>query len=115
MHAVGYPTDRPGVQYDNKDIELRNRQLKYYFNYIRDQSSLRQDFQVDLRQCRLAEVIFPQRESPVIPGPPIVTPPITHPTTPGLPPPLTPDPVAPPTPPASTYPVTPPDTRPLIR
>jgi hypothetical protein len=69
--SVIRPSDRV-VTYGNRDLEFRNRQLKYYFNYIRDQSTLRQDFQVDLKQCRLNEaIILPEGGSPPgVPGNP---------------------------------------------
>ncbi|MEJ0012015.1 MAG: FecR domain-containing protein [Bauldia sp.] len=113
--SVIRPTDRV-VTYDNKDLEFRNRQLKYYFNYVRDQSSLRRDFQVDLTQCKLADVIVPLEQRVAPPGtigtPPIITPP----SPPGLPTPLTPSLPGSPTPPNNntTFPVQG-DTRPLIR
>jgi hypothetical protein len=104
------------VTYSNRDLEFRNRQLKYYFNYVRDQSSLRPDFQVDLKQCRLSEAII---EAPSKPGPggttnPPVFPVPTPPPLPGSPSTL---PSTTPTPPgdSTNYPVNPPDGRPLIR
>jgi hypothetical protein len=109
------------VTYGNRDLEFRNRQLKYYFNYIRDQSTLRPDFQVDLKQCRLSEaIILPEPSKPPVgPGP---TPPsFPEPPPPGLPGTLTPSSPTAPTPPSasgsgsSNYPINPPDTRGLTR
>jgi hypothetical protein len=107
------------VTYGNRDLEFRNRQLKYYFNYVRDQSTLRPDFQVDLKQCRLNDIIILPEPRPVPnePGPP--PPDYPEPDPPPLKPPvLGPGSVPTPTPPgggsSSTYPV-PNDNRPLIR
>ena len=112
--SVIRPTERV-VTYGNKDLEFRNRQLKYYFNYIRDQSSLRQDFQVDLKECRLADIILPGGNPPPIPGPPGTPPTFPVPPAPGFPSPLSPEPPGSPTPPnnTTTFPVD--NTRPLIR
>jgi hypothetical protein len=80
------------VTYSNQDLEFRNRQLKYYFNYIRDQSTLRPDFQVDLKQCRLSDLILPEENKPPLPNPgngnplpPPGTPPVQTPPFQGLP------------------------------
>jgi hypothetical protein len=100
--SVIRPTERV-VTYGNKDLEFRNRQLKYYFNYIRDQSSLRPDFQVDLKQCRLADIILPLAPPPFVPGTPVTPPKYPEPPPPPLPP-LNPSPIFPvpgPTPPAT--------------
>lgn len=119
--SVIRPTEHV-VTYGNKDLEFRNRQLKYYFNYIRDQSTLRPDFQVDLKQCRLAELIVPAPQSPGLPGGPIVPPPPPPPSPPGLPLPAVPDaqplpgPTAPaPTPPSPSDHNPGPDNRPTFR
>ena len=100
--SVIRPTKSGVVKYSNNDIDFRNRQLKYYFPYVRDQSPLLPDFRVDLAQCNFAEVITPpggQAPAPgVAPTPPGVTPPPTpktislpSPTTPSLPSLQTPD------------------------
>jgi hypothetical protein len=89
--SVIRPSEAKVTQYGNRDIEFRNRQLKYYFDYVRDQSSLRSDFQVDLKPCRLAEVILPD-VPPTVPVVPENKPKITHPTVPLTPTPLTPPP-----------------------
>jgi len=83
--SVIRPTEPDVVPYDNKDIEFRNRQLKYYFHYINNQSSLLSDFQVDLTPCHFAEIIIPGSTPTPGPGPTPPTPPVPPPV-PGLPP-----------------------------
>jgi len=43
--SVVRPTQGNVVSYSNADVEFRNRQLKYYFPYVRSQSRLLTDFQ----------------------------------------------------------------------
>ena len=104
--SVIRPTEANVVQYSNKDVEFRNRQLKYYFPYVRNQSGLLNDFQVDLKQCHFAEIILPTAPPPVG-GPPPVVPPV-------VPPPV-PDPPTPPifTPPSLPSPADRHDARPV--
>ncbi len=101
--SVIRPTEGKVVTYGNRDLEFRNRQLKYYFNYIRDQTTLRPDFQVDLKQCRLAELILPEPVEPSVPGEPGTTPDYVPPSDPNPPTfqnlPLPPIPTPPATPP----------------
>ncbi|HVY20772.1 MAG TPA: FecR domain-containing protein [Bauldia sp.] len=101
--SVIRPSEAKVTTYGNKDIEFRNRQLKYYFNYVRDQSSLRPDFQVNLKPCRLADVI-PQDIPPIVPVIPGSPSPIIHPTVPSTPTPPTPPPgsIPPPAPPSDS-------------
>jgi hypothetical protein len=71
--SISRPNE-PGVtRLNNKDVEYRNRQLKYYFKYIRDQSGLLPDFKVDLTACQFTDLIVPPGE--VTPGEPPVEPP----------------------------------------
>ena len=80
------PTKPEVVRYSNDDIEFRNRQLKYYFRYIRDQESLLTDFQVDLEQCQFAEALIRGGDNPLPPPTPPVPPPdIPMPGTPAPP------------------------------
>jgi hypothetical protein len=60
------------VRYGGEDIELRNRQLRFYFPFYRDQSGLLADFQVDTDVCVMAELRFPggAGPSPIGPNPP---------------------------------------------
>jgi hypothetical protein len=73
--SVIRPLEPEVVRYSNDDIEFRNRQLKYYFRYIRDQESLLRDFQVDLEQCQFAEADIRHGDSPLNPTPPPEPPP----------------------------------------
>jgi hypothetical protein len=86
--SVIRPTEAP-LQYSNKDVEFRNRQLKYYFPYVRDQSRLLSDFQVNLTQCQFAGVtLLPGQTTPPGPGPApppgIIPPPVPPPPTPPI-------------------------------
>ena len=79
-----------------EDIAYRNRQLKYYFPYVRSQDTLLNDFRVNLKQCGLADNLI----SPDAAGPPGAAP------APGSPPTPPPSPPAP-TPPSSSPPPAP--------
>jgi hypothetical protein len=81
--SIARPDDSRVLQYSNKDIEFRNRQLKYYFPYIRSQVGLLQPFQVDLKECKFAGKI-PSGGGTPTPGTPGVTP-VIPPPPPGLP------------------------------
>jgi hypothetical protein len=93
LSVIRTPNDEV-TRYSNRDIEFRNRQLKYYFRYIRNQEHLLQDFKVNLAQCQLAEVIIPggpTNNTPgnntppggfTPPGEPVFTPPYIPPPTP---------------------------------
>lgn len=96
--SISRPGDANVLTYNNKDTEFRNRQLKYYFKYVRDQSPLLDDFKVDLRSCGFADAALPNGGSPtgmsppppglpppVIPPPPSALPPFTPPAPPTLP------------------------------
>jgi hypothetical protein len=86
--SIARPNE-PDVQtYNNQDTEFRNRQLKYYFQYVRDQSPLLDDFKVDLSSCQFADAALPRGGFPEpgpIPTPPIVIPPDEPPAPPPLP------------------------------
>ncbi len=75
--SVVRPAEPDVVRYSNDDVEFRNRQLKYYFPYVRNQSNLFEDFQVDLDQCHLAETVVPGGGSVPAPGAPpaVIVPP----------------------------------------
>ena len=98
--SVIRPTEPGVVRYDNKDTEFRNRQLKYYFPYVRSQQGLLSDFQVDLRQCKFAAEFSPSAP-PSPPGTPTPPTPPVPPPVPGPPTPLPPD-FTPPGPPDLT-------------
>jgi hypothetical protein len=69
----------------NDDISYRNRQLNYYFPYVRSQESLLPEFRVDLKQCAAGAPVTPPNGAPSIGlpvGPP--APPPTAPTPPGF-------------------------------
>lgn len=79
------------------DIAYRNRQLTYYFPYVRNQDSLLPDFKVDVRQCHLADAIT--HPSPPVNGVAPPPPPPPPPAPPSPPPPAPPAPApAPPAP-----------------
>ncbi len=71
--TVVRPSQSKAVRYSNQDVAFRNRQLKYYFPYVRSQSGLLKDFQVDLTECHLSDnAIIPQgnTQQPAPPGAP---------------------------------------------
>jgi hypothetical protein len=80
------------VRYTGDDVEFRNRQLKYYFPYVRSQDSLLEDFRVDVDQCQIAGL--PSSSPPEPPGPPPPEPPV--PPEPPIPPPPEPPDFTPP-------------------
>ena len=93
--SVIRPTEPGVVRLSNDDIEFRNRQLKYYFPYVRSQARLLADFQVNTRQCKFAEAIIPSGGlpppgpdpvSPVVVPPPVPLPPVPPVFTPPPPP-----------------------------
>ena len=57
--SVIRPTQQKVQPYSNTDVEFRNRQLKYYFPYVRSQEGLMKDFKVDLAPCHLDDVALP--------------------------------------------------------
>jgi len=71
-----------------EDIAYRNRQLKYYFPYVRSQDTLLDDFRVDLKQCGLAANV-------ITPSPPAPTKGVEPPSTPPAPAPSPPTPAPP--------------------
>jgi hypothetical protein len=93
--TVVRPSEQRVVRYSNDDEQFRNRQLEYHFRYIRNQSSLLRDFQVDLAQCRISSVI-PGVPSNNTPG---QAPQPGQPFEPPMPPPPTPPSVTLPSPP----------------
>lgn len=94
--SVVRPAEPGVVRLNNDDIEFRNRQLKYYFPYVRSQARLLADFQVNTAQCKFSEaIISPSAPPPVGPGPGPDVPP---------PPVIVPDPVLPLPPPPSISP-----------
>lgn len=68
--SVVRPTQREVVKYSNDDVEFRNRQLEFYFPYVRDQSRLFRDFQVDLTECNFSAVVRPGEPAGPAPGAP---------------------------------------------
>jgi hypothetical protein len=64
--SIARPQEPDIKQLSNKDIEYRNRQLKYYFPYIRSQAGLLKDFQVNLAECKFAGEIPPGGGNPII-------------------------------------------------
>lgn len=76
------PTES-AIRYNNEDLEFRNRQLKYYFRYVRNQDSLLDDFQVDLAECRFSSTVERGGNNPL--PPPVPPPPIVPPPMPGAP------------------------------
>jgi len=98
--SVVRPTESGVVKLKNSDTEYRNRQLKYYFPYVRDQAGLHSDFRVNLTACHFAAVVVPGSGSPP-PGGALLPPPAVIPP----PPPSVPsDPTfRTPTPPSPTY------------
>ncbi len=95
--TVVRPSQSRAVRYSNQDVGFRNRQLKYYFPYVRSQSGLLKDFQVDLTDCHLSDNLILPQQSPQQPAPP-GTPPAPQP--PPTPAPPTPPSVTPPSPPS---------------
>ena len=79
--SIARPSEPEVVRYSNEDVEFRNRQLKYYFPYIRSQSGLLEPFQVDLAQCQFASVVPNGLGSPNPVAPPVVVPPVLPPDT----------------------------------
>lgn len=73
------------ARYSGEDPEFRNRQLKYYFPYVRTQDSLLTDFRVDVAQCNIAGV--ESSSPPPVPGSPPG--PVVPPPGPPVPPPPT--------------------------
>jgi FecR protein len=68
--SVIRPTQQKVQPYSNTDVEFRNRQLKYYFPYVRSQQELMKDFKVDLAPCHLDQVALPGAgNGPTGPGP----------------------------------------------
>jgi FecR protein len=100
--SVIRPTERDVVQYSNDDPEFRNRQLEFYFPYVRSQTSLLSDFTVSLAACALAQAPSEEHNNPAgsKPTPPPPTP-IPVPDPPDLPP--TVNPPAPPNVPAGRH------------
>lgn len=103
--SVVRASEPEAVRYSNQDLEFRNRQLKYYFRYVRNQESLLRDFRVNLAECKFAEAAQRYGDTPIPPSPPV--------------PPPTPIPIpGPPAPPSFSTPPPPPtienrhDTRP---
>lgn len=66
--SVSRPTDNKVIKYSNKDVEFRNRQLEYYFPYIRSQQGLLDSFKVDVAQCKEASSITPNGGNTAPPG-----------------------------------------------
>jgi hypothetical protein len=96
--SVVRPTGRNVMHFGNEDQAYRNRQLKYYFPYVRSQDTLLNDFRVDLKQCNLAGITtVPNSLSPALPS---VAPPPGTPTPAPVPPPPSPPSVSPPGPPS---------------
>ena len=57
------------IKYSGEDNELRVRQLRFYFPYVRNQESLLSDFRVNAERCLTAEAIPGPGEPPPGPGP----------------------------------------------
>jgi hypothetical protein len=94
--SVIRPTAQDVTQYSNDDPEFRNRQLEFYFPYVRSQTSLLSDFTVSLAACALAQAPNNEQNNPAGPNPPPVPPP----APPGPPPPpVLPPVIQPPAPP----------------
>lgn len=82
--SVIRPATDKVVRFGDGDIGYRNRQLKYYFPYVRSQDDLLDDFRVDLRQCHLSSLPPPAGYvAPTVPGVP--SPPPPPPTLPSPP------------------------------
>lgn len=73
--SVIRPADPAVVRYSNQDLEFRNRQLKYYFRYVRNQEGLLRDFRVNLAECRFSDPGVRHGDTPIPPSPPPPNPP----------------------------------------
>lgn len=78
------------VRYTGDDEEFRNRQLRAYFPYVRDQNSLLEPFQVDVAQCYAQTIPSNEPFIPIIPPEPPVPPGPPQPPPKPLPPTFTP-------------------------
>lgn len=85
--SVIRPAEPKIARFTDDDVAFRNRQLKYYFPFVRDQSPLLPAFRVNLAQCNLADEV-PNNAGPLPPnvappGPaPVVPPPVPPPPQP---------------------------------
>lgn len=66
--SVTRPNEAGVRSYSNKDVEYRNRQLEYYFPYIRSQDALLAPFKVDVARCKASAAITPNGGITTPPG-----------------------------------------------